>query len=91
MYTILTLQNTSEGVTSVVNVEVGVQGRGVIKYTSHGQSGGNVCGAEDHVALSSTSSLGDSVRFALDLEKQTFELLNRPTTVAVNVEVEDTG
>ena len=30
---VLTVDSTSEGVTSVVNLEVGVQGRGVIEYT----------------------------------------------------------
>ena len=85
---ILTLQNTSEGVTGVINVQVSVQSRSVVQNTSHGQSRGNICRAEDHVALSATSSLGDSICFALDLEKQTFELLNRPATIGVNVEVE---
>ena len=31
---ILTSKNTSEGVTGVINVQVSVEGRGVIKYTS---------------------------------------------------------
>jgi hypothetical protein len=89
--TILTSKNTSEGVTSVINVQVSVESRGVIEYTSHGQSGSNVCRAENHVALPSTSSLCDCVCIALDLEDQTLELLNRPTTVGVNVEVESTS
>ena len=32
----------------------------------------------------------DCVSITLDLEEKTLELLNRPTTVGVNVEVEDT-
>jgi hypothetical protein len=36
VYTILTLENTSEGVTGVINIEVSVEGRGIIKNTSHG-------------------------------------------------------
>ena len=85
------MQNTSEGVTGVINVKVSVEGRGVIKYTCHGEGGSNVCGAEDDVALSSTSSLCDSVRISLDLEQKSFELLNRPATVGVNVKVEYTS
>ena len=88
---ILTSKNTCEGVTSVINVQVCIECRGVIKYTSHGQCGSNVCGTQNHVALSSTSSLCDCVRISLDLENKTFELLNRPTTVGVNVKVESTG
>ena len=68
-----------------------VECRGVVEYTCHGQSGSNVCRAEDHVALSSTSSLCNCVSISLDLEDQTLELLNRPTTVGVNVEVESTS
>ena len=56
----------------------------------HGQSGGNVCGAEDHVALATTSALCNRVGVSFDLEDQTFELLNRPATVGVGVEVEST-
>ena len=85
------LQNTSEGVTSVINVKVGVQSRGVVEYACHGQSGSNVCGAEDHVALASTSALCNRVSISFDLEDQTLELLNRPATVGVNVEVEGTS
>ena len=36
-------------------------------------------------------SLCDLVSIALDLEQQTFELLNRPATVGVNVQVELTS
>ena len=41
----------------------------------------------DHVTLSSTSSLCDAVCISLDLENKSLELLNRPATVGVNVEV----
>ena len=34
VYTILTLENTSEGVTSVINVQVSVECRGCLLYTS---------------------------------------------------------
>ena len=85
---ILTSKNTSEGVTGVVNVQVSVECRGIIQNSCHGECGSNVCRAEDHVALSSTSLLGDSVCFALDLEQETLELLNTPASVGVNVEVE---
>ena len=88
---ILTCENTSKGVASVINVEVAVQSRGVVEYACHGQCGGNVCRAEDHVALSSTSSLCDCVSIALDLEDKTLELLNRPSSVGIGVEVESTS
>ena len=87
----LAVDGTSKQVTGVVNVQVSVEGRGVIKYTSHRQSGGNVCGADDHVALSSTSELCDCVTISLDLEQKSFELLNGPTTIGINIQVESTS
>ena len=54
----------------------------------HGQCRRNVSRAHDDVALSSTSSLCDCVRISLDLEQETLELLNRPSAVGVDVEVE---
>ena len=91
VYTILTLQNTSEGVTGVINVQVSVQSRGVVKYTSHGESRSNVSGAKDRVALSSTSSLCNRVGVSFDLEQQSLELLNTPASVGVDVEIELTS
>ena len=41
--------------------------------------------------FSATSSLCDCVCIALDLEEETLELLNTPTSVRVNVEVEGTA
>ena len=89
--TILTLENTSEGVTGVINVQVSVECRGVVENTSHGQCRRNVSRAHDDVALSATSSLCDCVSITLDLEQETLELLNGPTTIGVNVEVESTS
>jgi hypothetical protein len=43
--------------------------------------------ADEDVALPTTSLVTDCVCIALDLEEKTFELLNRPTTVGVNVKV----
>ena len=80
---------TSEGVTGVINVQVSVKGRGVIEYTSHGQCGSNVSRAHDHVTLASTSALGNRVGVSFDLEDKSLELLNRPATVGVNVEVKE--
>ena len=88
---VLTVDSTSEGITSVVNLEVGVQGRGVIEYTSHGQSRGDISRSHDDVALPSTSSLGDAVCISLDVEQETLELLNAPATVGVNIQVEETS
>ena len=89
--TILTLQDTSEGVTRVINVQVSVECRGVVEYTSHGQCRSNVCRTQDDVTLSATSSLCNAVCITLDLEQETLELLNTPTTVGINVEVEYTN
>ena len=50
-------------------VQVSVECWGVIQNTSHGESGSNVSGAKDDVALSSTSSLCDRVSISLDLEQ----------------------
>ncbi len=58
---VLTKQNTSEGVTSVINVQVSVECRGVVEYASHGQCRCNVGGTHEYIALSSTSSLCDCV------------------------------
>ena len=88
---VLALEDTCEGVASVINVQVCVECRGVIENTSHGQCRSNVCRAHDDVALSSTSSLCDCVCITLDLEQETLELLNRPATVGVDVEVEYTS
>ena len=88
---VLTVDSTSEGITSVVNLQVGVKGGGVIEYTSHGQSGSNISRSQDDVTLPSTSSLGDAVCISLDVEQETLELLNRPTTVGVNIQVEETS
>ena len=62
--------------------------QGCSRVRCHGQSGSNVCGAEDDVALSSTSSLCNAVCITLDLEQETLELLSRLATVGVDVEVE---
>ena len=51
----------------------------------------NISRADQDVALPATSLLTDCVSISFDLEQKTFELLNRPTTVGVNVEVEDTS
>ena len=86
----LTVDGSSKGVAGVVNVQVRVQRRGVIQDSSHGQSGSNVCGTQNHVALSS-ESVGWIAFVTLDLEQKSFELLNRPTTIGVNVQVEHTS
>ena len=57
----------------------------------HGQCRRNVSRAHDDVALSATSSLCDCVRISLDLEQKTLELLNRPTSVGVDVQVKLTS
>ena len=60
---ILTLENTSEGVTSVINVQVSVECRGVIENTSMVRA--DATSAEQMmVLLSATSSLCDCVSIA---------------------------
>ena len=89
-----TVECTNQGAGGVVNAGQGVvtrQSRGVIENTSHTQCRSNVSRADQDVALPATSLLTDCVSISFDLEQETLELLNRPATVGVNVEVEDTS
>src|SRR5690606_2386668 len=84
-----TVQHASEGVAGVVNLQVvAVQSRGVVQNACHLKCRSDVRGADQDVALTTTGCLRDSVSFTLQLEVQTLELFNRPTTVGVDVKVE---
>ena len=87
----LAIDCTSEQVAGIINVQVSVESRGVIQNTSHGEGGSHISRADDHVTLASTSELGNSVTISLDLEQQTFELFNRPSTVGIEIQVEGTS
>ena len=88
-----TVQSTSKSAAVVIREKVAVarQCRGVVKNTSHGQSRCHISRADEDVALPATSFMTDCVHVSFDLEEKTFELLNRPTTVGVNVEVKHTS
>ena len=88
---IATVQDTSEGVTSLINLEtvVAFESRSIVELTSSSKCRCNVSRAHDNVALPSTSLSCDCVSITLDLEHETLELLNRPTSIGVNVHVED--
>ena len=85
----LTVDGSSKGVAGVVNVQVRVQSQ-VIQDSSHGQSTKRL---REHrimlLPLSSTSPLG--VKIPSSFGTKSFELLNRPTTIGVNVQVEHTN
>ena len=52
-----------------------------------------VATSEEHdynVTLTTTSFFSELICFTLKLNEQTFELLNRPTTISVSVQIEDT-
>ena len=84
-----TVQHTSERSACVVNIEVvAVKSRSVVENTSHLQSGCDIRRADQDVTLTTTCCLSNLVSFAFNLEHQALELLNRPTTVSVDVEVE---
>ena len=90
----LAVESTNQSAGGIVNTSQSVvarQSRGVIKNTSHTQSRSNVSRADQDVALPATSLLTDCVSIALNLEQETLELLNRPATVGVNIEVKDTS
>ena len=70
---------------------VTTQSRSVVKNACHAEGRNNISRSDQDVALPATSLLTDCVSISFDLEQKTFELLNRPTTVGVNVEVEDTS
>ena len=89
-----TIQGADQGAGGVVNASEAVVTRqcgGVIQDACHAKCRSNVSGADQDVTLAATSLLTDRVCISFDLEEKTLEFLNRPATVGVNVEVEDTS
>ena len=88
-----TVQGANQGGGVVIGDKTVVtsKSRSVVEYTCHTESRNNISRTDQDVALPATSLMTDCVSISLNLEQKTFELLNRPATVGVNVEVEDTS
>ena len=84
-----TVQGACQCAAVVIWKQVAVtrKSRGVIQNTCHGQCRSNVSRTDEDVTLSTTSLVTNRVHIAFDLEEESFELLNRPATVGINVEV----
>ena len=88
-----TVECTNQSGGSIVRDEtiVTTQSRCIVKNACHTECRNNISRSDQDVALPATSLLTDCVCISFDLEQKTLELLNRPTTIGVNVEVEDTS
>ena len=89
-----TVESTNQSAGGIINTSqsvVTVQSRGVIQNACHAKCRSDISGADQDVALPATSLLTDCVSISFDLEQETFELLNRPSAVGVNIEVELTS
>ena len=88
-----TVQSTNQSAGGVIGNETVVtsKSRSVVKNACHTESRSNISRTDQDVTLATTSLLTDCVSISFDLEQETFELLNRPATVGIDIEVEDTS
>ena len=88
-----TVQGANQGGGGVVGDETVVtsQSRSVVENASHAESRDDISRSDQDVALPATSLMTDCVAISFNLEQKTFELLNRPATVGIDIEVELTS